>query len=104
MVYPQSGQSPIFVKPMMGKRFTLMVKASDTIDNIKAKIEAHNADGLAQNRIPPDQQRLSFAGTKLSDGSRTLSDYNIQVDGQQRTILKLRWSVRNEELSENNSD
>ncbi|KAA6379107.1 MAG: putative Ubiquitin [Streblomastix strix] len=74
-------QFEIFVKTLTGKTLTLQVRQTDTVLQVKQKIQE-------LERVPPCQQRLVFARREMED-DQSLQDYNVQRDATMHLVMRL---------------
>ena len=75
----------VFVHTLTGKRLSLVLSPTETIEGVMNKI-------LEQEAIPLDQQRLIFAGKQL-DRERALDDYDVRDGSVLHLVLRLRGGM-----------
>ncbi|TKW29749.1 hypothetical protein SEVIR_3G416300v4 [Setaria viridis] len=80
------GSMQVFVRTPAGSTLALDVSPSDTVGEVKARIQA-------RERVAAGQQRLVFAGRHLDDGRRTLADYGVGKEANLHLLLRLRGGL-----------
>jgi hypothetical protein len=79
------GGMQVFVKTLSGKSISVEVEPDESIESLKAKIQAKEG-------VPADQQRIIFGGKQL-DGLKCLSDYDIDDASTLHLVLRLRGGM-----------
>ncbi|CAF0781781.1 unnamed protein product [Brachionus calyciflorus] len=75
-------QFTVFLKTLTGRTVEIFTSNDETIEELKEKVEEKEG-------IPPDLQRLIFAGRKLED-SNTLDYYSIEKEATLHLVLRMR--------------